>query len=230
MRFLRAFATLCLLLAAGTAVAQAQEWVGNYRDAYRELIRFEKYGKAKNFIQYQLQLAPRERTGTLDGVRLTLAGKSLALDLPLDAAGRTSLPLQKAAYDENAELTVNGKAAQFATRTRVSIAPRADGTYDAQDLRAACEQALGFLRYRDEAAYRERKCVGVRFAYARAGAEPVVQVRQGGAKTLPVQDGGAYPGDAGAQFRTVTYRFDGWPDKGQVVTQGAPAVIAPLIE
>lgn len=227
MRFLRAFVTLCLLLAAGTAASQAQEWVGNYRDAYRELIRFEKYGKAKNFIQYQLQLAPR--AGTLDGVHLTLAGKTLTLDLPLDAAGRMNLPLQKAAYDENAALTVSGRAADYATRARVSIAARADGTYEAQDLRAACEQALGFLRYRDDAAWRDRKCVGVRFAFAR-GAEPAVQVRQGGAKALPVQEGGAYPGDAGTQFRAVTYRFADWPNAGQVVTQGIPAVIAPVFE
>lgn len=230
----RTFVTVILLLIAVPAAPQsdAGEWIGSYRNAYSEMIRFEKYGKAKSFIQYQLQLVPRGPAASLSGARLSLVGNSFSIDLPLDFAGRITLPLSKTAYDENATLVNRGQVLQLTARPRVSLTPRADGVYDVQDLIRACDQALGFLRYRDERSYRDKKCAGVRFSYAHGVADPLVQFRRREftGKALTVSQGPAYPDDDGAQYRIVTYHFSDRAEKGQVVTHAAPAVIAPIFE
>ncbi|MGB9109078.1 MAG: hypothetical protein WCC39_10380, partial [Telluria sp.] len=169
-------APLALLLAAGSAGTQAHDGTAlSYRDAYRAMVVFEKYGGPKNLLVSQLQVLPRERAGG-EGLQLLLSGKSTQVNLPLDALGRTVFPLQKAAYDENAELVLNGKPAGFTLRPQVSIAVRPDGLYDMADLRAACAQALGFARYVD-ASQRARECAGVRFVFPK-NAEAVARLRR----------------------------------------------------
>jgi hypothetical protein len=220
-----------LLLAAGVAAAQAPdgEWV-SYRDAYRAMVVFEKYGRPKQLIQNHFQVMPREKGIATDGLRLSLSGKSTQLNLPLDATGRTVFPLLKAAYDENAALVLNRKVGQFVLRPRVSVAVRPDGIYEAAELRAACGQALNFARYADASA-RSLSCAGVRFGFAKKGMAPVVRVRNGEAATaLPVVEGAVFSDDPEDGFRTVLYRFADTPAQGQVVTQEAPLAIAPVFE
>jgi hypothetical protein len=223
---------VALLLAAGSATAQLHEgeWV-SYRDAYRAMVVFEKYGKAKNLLQNHFQVVPKEKGVTAEGLQLTLNGKSTQLNLPLDAAGRTVFPLLKAAYDENAALVLNRKVSQYLFRPRVSVLVRPDGVYETPELRAACEQALNYERYVD-ASLRATKCIGVRFVFAKKGAEASVRLRKGEGEqsSLPVAEGAAFAGDPGDGFKTVTYRFADGQDKGQVVTQNAPLAIAPLFD
>jgi hypothetical protein len=223
-------ALMAALLAAGPAAAVAieGEWV-SYRDAYRTMVVFEKYGKPKNFIQNHLQLMPRERGVSVDGVHLSLNGKHTQLILPLDATGRAVFPLLKSAYDENAELVVNRKVNQYLFRSRVSIVVRADGVYELGDLRAACEQVLQYQRFVDGAAGKLR-CTGVRFAFAKRSENVQVKLRRdGGEQLLPVHDGAAFHDDPNDSFRVVSVRI-GEADKGQLVTQSAPLSIAALLE
>jgi len=219
-------AILLLLGGAGARAAdtvQDGEWM-SYRDAYRQMIRFEKYGKPKQLIQQHLQVSPKDKSVTLEGVQLTLSGSATQLNLPLDAAGRAVFPFLKSAFDDNARLVLNRKAGQFLMLPRISIAPRADGNYDIAELRGACEQALEYQRHVGKP-LQDRKCAGVRFSFAKNGTEPVIRLRAGGA-AFPVEDGGAFPDEAGSMFRTVTYRFaDG--DKGTLTTQGTPVAIVP---
>lgn len=228
----RAHLTACvtLLLTAGMAVAQprAGEWV-NYRDAYRAMVLFDKYGGPKNLLHNQLQVLPRDKGVLGQGVQLLMKGKTVQTGLALDALGRTTLPLLKAAYDENAVLTPNRALGGFTIRPRVSLALRADGVYEVAELRAACEQALGFARYADSAA-RGRQCVGVRLVFPRDGEAAGVRVRSGGAEqALPLARGAAFGNDADADFPVVNYRFGAQP-AGQVVTYNAPLAIVPLFE
>ena len=220
-----------MLLAAGAATAQAHdgEWL-SYRDAYRAMVVFEKYGKAKNLLQHHLQVMPREKGVSAEGLQLTLNGKTTQLNLPLDATGRAVFPLLKAAYDENAALVLNRKAGLYVFRPRVSLAVRADGVYEAPELRAGCEQALAYERYVD-GSLRAKKCVGVRFVFGKKG-EPGVKLRKGeaGQQDLPAVEGAAFPGEPDDGFKTVSYRFAEGQDKGQVVTQNAPLAIAPLYD
>jgi hypothetical protein len=218
------FASLALLLVAGPAAVQAQTQAGeevSYRDAYRAMVVFEKYGGPKNFLQRQLQVLPSDRAALGDGLQLTLAGKTIQLHLPLDPLGRTPLPLQKAAYDDNAALTLNRKGIAFTLRAQVAIVARADGVYDGADLRAACAQALGFARFVD-ASQRNRQCAGVRFVFQKKGESGVRLRREGGTEdSLPVG-----VGEEG--LPVVRVRFG--TERGQVVAESVPLAILPVFE
>jgi hypothetical protein len=208
-------------MAAGSAMAQARadDWV-SYRDAYRAMVRFEKYGGPKNLLVNQLQVVPKTRGNLGEGAQLTLAGKATQLNLPLDPLGRTVFPLQKAAYDENAALTLNRRGVVFTVQPQVSIAPRPDGQYDAAELRTACGQALAYQRWID-ASQGGHACAGVRFVFAKKG-EAGVRLRADGAeRTLPVNEL-----DDG--LTGVGVRFGA--QQAQVMTANAPLAILPLIE
>lgn len=226
---LTACCTLTLLALSACAQARAGEWV-SYRDAYRAMVVFEKYGGPKHFLQSQLQVAPQDRIASLDGVQLTLAGKTNQVNLPLDPLGRTPFPLLKGAYDENVALMLSRRVGSFGVRPRVSIALQPDGVYEDSELRAACEQALGFARYGD-GSMRTRQCAGVRFVFAKRVAEIGVRIHKsdGSDAMLAVLPGSAFPGDADEGFPTVLYRFGG-SDKVQLVTAYPPLAIVPLFE
>jgi hypothetical protein len=229
-QLIAAFVSLLAVVPTGAhAQAQAAEWV-SYRDAYRAMVQFEKYGGPKNLLQSQLQVQARDHAGLGEGAQLTLTGKTTQLNLALDALGRTVFPLQKAAYDENAALVLNRKGMPFVLRPQVTIAPRADGQYDAADLRTACAQALGFVRYVD-ASQRARQCAGVRFVFPKkesSGAR--LRRADGGEQALPVTAGAAFTGDPDEGFPIVTWRFGTGQERAQVVTYNAPLAIVPIFE
>lgn len=229
----RAHLTACvtLLLTAGMAAAQprAGEWV-NYRDAYRAMVLFDKYGGPKNLLHNHLQVLPRTQGVLGEGVHLALDGTTVHTSLALDALGRTVLPLLKAAYDENAVLIPSRPLGGFTVRARVTLALRADGAYEVEELRAACAQALAFARYADASA-RSRQCAGVRLVFARQGAEANVRLRSGGAEqALALARGPAFAGDVDDDLPVLTYRFGPQPGAAQLVTYNAPLAIVPLFE
>jgi hypothetical protein len=228
-RHLTLLTALSLTAGFGSAQAPDGEWV-SYRDAYRAMVVFEKYGKPKHLIQNHYQVMAREKGVSTDGLRLILQGKSMQLNLPLDPAGRAVFPLLKAAYDENAALVLNRKLSQFVLRPRLSLVVRPDGVYEAAELRAACEQALNYARYAD-ASVRARHCAGVRFGFVAKGMAPVVRLRNSElVGALPVEEGPLFADDPDERFRTVLVRFSDPTAGGQVVTQDAPLAIAPLLE
>ena len=235
MRTLRQVAAIvAMLLAAGSgaaaASATAPDWT-SYRDAYRSMVLFEKYGKPKNFIQHHYQVMPREKGIGLEGVQLTVQGKTRQLVLSPDALGRIVFPFLKAAYDENVALVLNRSLASYVLRPRVSIVPRPDGQYDSADLRAACEQALAWQRHIDASAS-ARKCVGVRFAFSGATEHPQVRLktRSAGDTVMAAKWGAAFSDDPNEAFRVVNYRFAETPLQAQLVTTDVPLAIAALIE
>jgi len=220
--------------AMGPACAQAHAGAGawaSYRDAYRAMVVFEKYGGPKNLLHSELEVQTLERgPAASDGqdLQLLLSGKATQLVLPLDALGRTVFPLQKAAYDENAVLVLSRKGAAFALRPRVTVAPRADGLYEVADLLEACRQALGFARWVD-ASQRARQCAGVRFVYPKK-TDVGARLRRPDGSELPlaVTNGAAFAGDLDDGFPVVTLRFPA--ERGQVMAYHAPLAIVPLFE
>ncbi|WP_223467092.1 hypothetical protein [Massilia soli] len=229
-RHLPALVALLLAAGSGAALAAAPEWV-SYRDAYRAMVLFEKYGKPKNYLQNHYQVMARDKGVSLEGVQLSLQGKTMQVNLPLDATGRTVFPFLKAAYDENAALVLNRKVASYVFRPRISIVVQADGLYETAELRAACEQALAWQRHIDASAG-AKKCVGVRFAFTGAAGEPEVRLRRGaaGETVIPAVTGAAFSDDPNAAFRVVSYRFADSAAPGQIVMTDAPLSIAALIE
>ena len=207
------------------------EWI-SYRNAYKLMIQFEKYGKAKNLIQNHFQVSSRGGTALPDDLQLTLLSKSMRLNLPLDSLGRTHFPLLKSAYDENAELIVNRLAEQLSFQARISIIPRADGVYEMADLRSACEQALGYLKTIGDPSTTNKKCAGVKFSYSRNITDTGVKFRNASMQSsaMAAQEGNAFSGDMVRAYKTITVRFDEATEKGQVLTQNPPIAIAPLFE
>jgi hypothetical protein len=237
------FAHHALAQSAGELVrSKDAEWM-SYRDAYKTMLWFEKYSKAKNLIQLQLQIVPTDKSLPIDQLKLQILGKTTHLDLPLDALGRTSLPLLKAAYDENAELVINQKEGQVAFRFRTSINLRADGIYELADLRAACEQTLGYQSYIGPFAFRGKRCVGVRFAFAKkdTGANVEFKYLTQSTNLALTENTGLWP-DSPPHFKTTNVIF-GAPgnvatytqaspkiEKGQIHTRTSPLAIIALIE
>jgi len=226
-------ASLALLLAAAPALAQAHDGDAvSYRDAYRAMVVFEKYGGAKNLLVSELQVLTRGNTPHAEELQLALAGRSIQLHLTLDPLGRTVFPLQKAAYDENAALFLSRRGIGFTLRPQVSIALRPDGVYDVAELRTACAQALGFARYVD-ASQRARHCAGVRFVFPKRS-EGGARLRRPDSQEqlLPLASGpaGGPAGSPDEGFPAVTYRFVGAEERGQVATYNAPLAILPIFE
>ena len=226
MRPARQFiASLALLLAAGPAGAQAHDGDAvSYRDAYRAMVQFDKYGGPKNLLVSQLQVLTKERGALAEGLQLLLSSRSTQVSLPLDPLGRTVFPLQKAAYDENAALSLNRRGLGFVLRPQVSIAVRPDGVYDVAELRAACAQALGFARYVD-ASQRARQCAGVRFVFPRR-TEGGARLRRPDSAEQVLAPSIGEPDD----FPAVVYRFQAGAERGQVATFNAPLAILPLFD
>ena len=216
----------------------------SYRDTYRSMIRFEKYGKPKQFIENRLQVVPNEANaaypangapGAREEMHLALEGKSVHLNLPLDGLGRTVFPLLKAAYDDNAELIVNRPTGSVSLTPRVSIISRADGVYDAADLRAACSQVLQYMDYANLPGA-NKHCAGVQFIYVRDGATVSVNFKSADQKQSALLFGEGKPfaddtkGESGSSYRIATFRFANWPDKGQIVTNSMPLAVTALLE
>jgi len=193
------------------------------------MVQFDKYGKSKHLIQQHLQVVGRDKSASPEGLQLTLQGKTMRHNLPLDATGRAVFPVRKAAYDENASLLLNRPAGQYQFRARISIVIRPDGVYDSADLRAGCEQALAYQRYVD-ITLRASKCRGVRFVFSKELIEPGVRLRKGEAPTLPPAEGPAFQGDPYEGFRVVAYAFGANSDKEHVVTQNVPLAITPVYD
>jgi len=214
-------------------VADAYEgaWF-SYRDLYRRMIRFEKYGGPKQFIQSQLQLAPADKTAAIGGAQLSLRSHSVRLDLPLDALGRASFPFLKQAYDENAELRVNRPAGTVALEQQLSILTRADGVYALGDLRAACEEVLQYQRYASLLAHRLTRCVGLAFIFPKEAPATVAGVRRRDQErsSLSAMDGDAWGGNSAKTHKLVVLRFSQWPGEGQVLCEMAPLAITPILE
>jgi hypothetical protein len=226
-------ASLALLLAAGPAPAHAQDGDAvSYRDAYRAMVVFEKYGGAKNLLVNELQVLTRVSAGRAEELQLTLAGKSTQLHLTLDPLGRTVFPLQKSAWDENASLFLSRRGMPFTLLPQVSLVLRSDGVYEVAELRAACAQALGFARHVD-ASQRSRHCTGVRFVFPKQG-EAGARLRRPDhqEQVLPLASGAAGGPDEG--FPAVTYRFAAGgtaaDERCQVATYHAPLAILPIFE
>jgi hypothetical protein len=228
MRLRAVSATLALLaLTPGMHAAAANgDWVA-YRDAYRAMVVFEKYGGPKSLLQQHLQVLPRTPGVDGSGVQLMVAGKTSQGHFPLDATLRTLFPLTRAAYDDNATLQLSMPLGPFSVRPQVSIALRPDNLYDSEELRQGCEQALAYAS--QLALFGARRCAGVRFVFSKGSPATPVLLRGSTDARLAAAPGAPFPGDGDATFPVVTYRFAG-AERVQLGTATAPLAITPLFE
>lgn len=215
-----------LAVAPGWQAAVAQtngDWVA-YRDAYRAMVVFEKYGGAKSMLQQQLQVLPRTPGQDTTGVQLLVAGKASQGRYPLDATLRTVFPLVRAAYDDNAVLQLSRPLGPFSIRPQISLVQRPDNLYDSEELRQGCEQALAYAR--QLALFGVRRCSGVRFVFEKTS--PAAPVTVNGGARLAAAPAAPFAGDGDATFPVVTYRFGS--ARVQLGTASVPLAITPLFD
>ncbi len=240
MKILSSIFFLLCLTTVQTAAAQGNgdaaqskgaEWI-SYRDVYRSMLWFEKFGQDKTLIQQHLQLVTKDKNLSLDQAQLRLHGTRTQLNLVLDATGRVKLPLLKTAYDENAELVVQAASAQLKFYTRISLNLRSDGLYEISELRRACEQALAYQNYFSPASVSGKKCAGIRIAFDKREANTNVELRPVSAPslTLPLTENAPIWPDTANNFKVINLNFNQLPNAGQIYTRSAPLVMIALFE
>lgn len=209
-----------------------QEWC-SYRYAYGAAAYFSKFTATRPLIQAHMQMRPLVPEATLDGLSLQLAGEKTDLVIAVDAMGRSTIPLIKQAYDEDAVLRLNRQRGNYYASGRYSIKERDDGVYAAADLRAACEQLIDAQR---SSGYRFRlfgkKCAGVKIVYALndAAAGAVYDSGAGVATALPGSVAHPFEDESMGLYKVVTYRFADWPEDGVITTSAKPLAIGTLYE
>ena len=208
------------------------EWA-SYRHAYKAAAFFGAFTRKRPLIQAHMQLRPLKPGASLDGLSLRLVGEKTDVTIPVDRLGRAELPMLKQAYEDDAVLRLNRAKGLYYFSGRYSIKERADGQYQAAELRAACEQLLDAQR---DSGYRLRllgkRCLGVKFAYPADQAEPQVQVEDAAhvLHTLPVLDAQPFESGGTGLFKVAIYRFADWPASGKVVAGGQPIAIGTTYE
>lgn len=208
------------------------EW-NSYRHAYKAAAFFSAYTRTRPLIQAHMQIRPLDKDASLEGLTIRLAGEHTDMMLPVDALGRTALPLLKEPYQDDAVLRLNRRKGSYYFSGRYSVRERDDGVYQASDLRAACAQLLSAQR---ASGYRIRlvgkRCAGVRFVYALSDTASPVTVQTAGAApaVLALVEGAPFEGHSPVTYKIAIYRFADWPADGQVLAVRRPLAIGTVYE
>lgn len=214
-----------------TAVRDS-EWAG-YRHAYKSAAWFATFTRSRPLIQAQMQIRPLAPHASLDGLKLQLSGETTSVAIDVDAIGRATIPMSKAAYDEDAVLRLNRQKGQYYFSGRYSIRERADGVYPLAELRAACEQLIDAQR---ASGYRLRligkHCAGIKFSYPASDAAAAVDVRgeDGTVRPVGVSDGHPFEDNSMGIYKIAVVRFADLPQQGSVVTRARPLAIGTVYE
>lgn len=211
---------------------QDSEW-HRYRRAYQTTMAFARHTATRPLIQVHMQIRPLHPDLPMEGLHIQLLGAKTNVGIPVDAIGRATVPLIKAAYDEDAVMRLNRQKGHYIFSGRYSIREREDGKYPATQLHAACEQLLSAQR---ESGYRLRllgkRCAGIKFVYRLSDPDPrVVYVDASGAeRVLPVTQGYPFENATMGTYKVALYRLADRPASGTVVTQTRPIAIGTLYE
>ena len=208
------------------------EWA-SYRNAYKSAAYTATFTRSRPLIQGQLQIRPREPGASLAGLKLHLAGATTSVDIDVDAIGRVTIPMSKAAYDEDAVLRLNRQKGLYYFSGRYSIREHADGVYPLAELRAACEQLIGAQR---ASGYRLRllgkDCAGIKFSYPAGDDAAQVDVRaeDGTIRIVKASDGHPFEDNSMGIYKVAVIRFADLPPQGTVITRATPLAIGTLYE
>ncbi len=209
------------------------EWAG-YRHAYRAAARFARMTASRPLTQAHMQIQPLREGLPMAGLRLQLVGETTNMELTADLAGRVTVPLLKAPFDEDAVLRLNRHKGNYRFSGLFSIRERADQRYDATMLREACQQMLGLQR---EAGSKfnlmGKQCAGVKFLYALGDATASLAFKTGEGPARPVaaveQRGFDLPPIV-TRYKVLAYRFADWPAQGVLHTASTPLAIVAIYQ
>jgi hypothetical protein len=210
-------------------------WI-SYRDVYKEMLWFDKYGGPKHLIQSKLHILYKDTTSKFVKPNLSLIGKTVNLSLPLDAINRVTLPLIKTAYDENAELSLNSLPEQHINKVKfqsmISIHLRSDGIYEVGNLMLACDQAQQYQSYLRNKLGRKKVCLGVKIIYAEK--DSIININLLSEQILDKnlilsEEIFTFEGSS-LSVKSVNFYFNHVNEKAQLVTKTVPITIIPIIE
>jgi hypothetical protein len=205
------------------------QWM-SYQEAFKAIKQFDNYEKPKDLLKPRFVLHPAALPASSEELRLQLVGESTRVEIPLDAALRAVIPVNKNAYKEGAEFVLNRPKGSYKTSYTIFIVENPDNIYRAEDLRNACAQAFEFLNTTSlmgKLRYIGKKCAGVRFLYPISENHPVIKYKESDgsmalvSETVEVRE---------SQMTGVIYRFSGTPKQGEVITETPPIGIGVLIE
>lgn len=140
-------ATTCLpALAASPAAEQATVTVRSTRDpvdkSYRKMIRgmerFERERALAPQASLRFQLLPRTPTVDMRGIRLRIAGDTVAVPVAVDEHNRFTLPRHEQALREDAAVLANRKTTSLTWRALIETPGLPAGTRRLGDLRLEC--------------------------------------------------------------------------------------------
>jgi hypothetical protein len=237
-KFLLVVALIPLACAAAdppqvTITAQRDAEWASYRHAYKAAASFDFHTRTRPLIQAHMQLRPREPGVRLEGIRVQLASESMTLDVPVDGIGRSTLPMLKKAYDEDAVLRLNRQKGYYRFSGRYSIKERDDGVYSMAQLREACEQVLSAQRA-SGSRFRlmGKNCAGVRFIYPLADSSAALAYRSanGAASSIAATDAEPFESGALGWYKVAIVRFAAWPAQGEVIAAARPLAIGTVYE
>jgi len=208
------------------------EWAG-YRNAYKSAAFTASFTRSRPLIQGHLQIRPLKPDAPLTGLKLLLAGATTSVEIDVDAIGRATIPMSKAAYDEDAVLRLNRQKGLYYFSGRYSIKEHADGVYPLAELPAACEQLIDAQR---ASGYRWRllgkHCAGIKFSYPADAAAAAVELRQedGTVTVVKAGDGHPFEDNSMGTYKVAVVRFADLPQQGSVITRALPLAIGTLYE
>ncbi len=224
----------CLLRAAEPPVVTVvgdldSEW-GSYRQGYEAVRQFERITRTRPLIQAHMQIQPLREELSVAGLRVHLIGETTREEIAVDGVGRATIPMLKAAYDEDAVLRLNRRKGNYRFSGLFTIRERDDGRYGAAALREACTQMLEAQRL---AGHRftlmGKRCAGVKFIYALGDSAAAVSVGgpDGAALARATETPFTLP-PIPTRYQVLTYRFDEWPATGELVAARPPLAISAL--
>ena len=203
------------------------EWA-SYRHAYKAVAFFASFTHSRPLIQAHMQIRALQKDASLEGLHLQLIGKTTHLDIDVDNIGRATIPLQKAAYEEDAVLRLNREKGIYYFSGRYSIKEREDGVYQIADLRAACDQLLSAQK---DSGYWLRligkKCKGIKFVYASSASDASVDFQDTAKLSTAIKavDDHPFEDKSMAMYKVAIYRFSDWPEQGEIITKMRPIAI-----
>lgn len=204
------------------------QWM-SYRDAYRALQQFVKYDQAKDLVRTSFVVSAYIPASVSTPLKVSLVSASLNEDLPVSEDSMVQLPVNRQAYDEDAQIRSNRKAGTHRFQFVASIALRTDGTYTDSYLQSACRQQFDFVRQVNITARLQtigKRCQGVIFLFPAAGTAGDAA----GSAPVQINGGVAETASKDARYRSYEYRFGALPDGQAIHTNTAPIFIKGLYE
>lgn len=236
----RRFAVRALICAAAARALEASAQTAHedrgvamaYRAAYDDHARFHRLQLARHHTGLRARLKAWPVRRDVDGRPLALRLRSESTDevLPYDPVGGANLPYLPRMYEEDGLIKLNRPAGSYTLSTQYSIAPRPDGRYTLQWLRAAGEDLHRLVKefsLLHRLSHFRKSCAGIMFVFhpVPADAPLVLRTPDGVDRAIPSPVLRVHGSQSPLRAAIMRQRFDDWPGDAELVTTVPPALI-----